>query len=275
MMLPPLPSFVLACQGSIALIIRALAGELPRNDYYDAWDALADPKGYKPSEPVRQWIHVKWQELMAPTVADEGQAVTTPGPACAPIPAIPAILAAQRAPVLAEPWMQPFLDEFAKHGIVVQAAKAGPVNLDTVLEYRKHDPEFARAYELAKDEFRGLIRSTIKGRGIDGWEEPVYGRMDRVVEGKVICETVVVGYIRKHDNRVLMRLAEAWLDEFAKKGEGTNINISNTASASASADARVEVSASPELLDKLQQRSLKQMKKKLERATRPRAGKST
>ena len=254
-MKPLLPAFVLACPATVTLILRVLSGELPRG-YYEAWDALADPNGYKPSEEVRIWVHTHWKELVPPVEAP-----------AALVPSIPSTLTIAHAPVLTEEWMQPFLAEYVRNGgVIIQAAKVALVHRDTVQAYRKHDREFARAFELAKEERRGLIRSKIKEVSIDGWEEPVYGRMDRVVEGKVITETVVVGSVRKFDNRGLLRSAEVELEEYAKgaQGAGTTVNVNANATASAAAQAS-SVAISAEMIADLQARNRRQLERQAQR----------
>ena len=259
--MPPLPAHVLACPGSVDLILRALRGELPQGNLYDAWDALPDPDGYKPTEEVRIWLHTNWRNLMPVQSADSKPAPAAAELACAQIPTVPTV---QHAPALSEDWMQPFLEEYVKcGGVVIQAAKAGPVHRDTVYEYIKHDPEFARAFLLAEEERKGIIRSTITRRAIDGWDEPVFGRMDRV-EGKfVITETVQVGTIRKTDNRLLMQLAASCCEEFAPKADGTSVTIHNNASASANASATVK--SGPAKLKNLQARLNKQLERQARR----------
>lgn len=259
--MPPLPAHVLACPRSVDLILRALRGELPHGNLYDAWDALPDPNAYKPTEEIRIWLHTNWRNLM-PVQSVESKAAPAPAELpCAQIPAIPAV---QHAPVPSKDWMQPFLDEYVRNGgVIIQAAKAGPVNRDTVTEYLKHDPEFARAFLLADEERKGVIRATIKNRAIDGWDEPVFGRMDRV-EGKfVITETVQVGTIRKTDNRLLMQLAASCCEESAPKADGTSVTIHNNASASANASATVK--SGPAKLKNLQPRLNKQLERQARR----------
>lgn len=90
--------------------------------------------------------------------------------------------------------------------------------------------------------------------------------MDRVEEGKVISETVVVGHIRKHDNKVLIRWAEACLEEFSKGKDGTQININNSATANALASTNVTIS--PDKLADLQARQKRQLEKQAAREER-------
>ena len=256
----PLPAHILACPGSVELILHALRGELPQTNLYDAWDALPDPNGYKPTEEVRIWLHLNWREIMPAAPTGQEQAADSPELSCAQIPTVPTVLAIARAPLLSEPWMKPFLEEYVQNGgVVIQAAKAGPIHRDTVYQYLKHDPEFARAFQEAEEERKGLIRSTIKRRAIDGWEEPVFGRVGKDQDG-------IVGYIRKHDNRVLIRWAEACLEEFAKKGDGTTVNVNASATANAEASANSGIVVSHEKLLALQARTRRALEKQVERA---------
>ena len=269
-----LPTFILACSPSVDLIFRALRGELPQNNYYDAWTALGEPAAseYQPSEEVRIWVQTHWKKLM-PAGAVTEETSDDAGSSCAPVPSIPSTLAIAPAPepVLSETWMQPFLAEYAKRGVIIQACKAGPVHRDTVQEYRKQDPEFARAFVLAKEAYRDRIRSTIRRRAIEGWKEPVYGRMDTVQDGKVITQTVIVGYIRKHDNRVLLRMAETELEEYATTAGGAKININNSATASASASAAAFVMPAA-VLQSVQERNRQQLEEQTARALKKATG---
>ena len=253
--MPPLPDYVLACPATMSLILRAQAGELARVSYHEAWDGLGREaaEAYHPSEQVEKWMRLNWPSLFPAAPDGAGVASVPVVESVAPVVFTP--------PILTEDWMQPFLDEYKVNGNITQASKAGPIHRKTVYEYLKHDPEFSRAFEEAEVEYKDTIRSTIKRRSIDGWEEPVFGRMDKVEGGKVICETVIVGYVRKHDNRLLIRMAESALEEYAKTKEGPNININNTASASAAA----AVLQAPEKLKSLQARKRRQLEKAAQR----------
>lgn len=103
----------------MTLLVRALAGELPRDDYFNAWETLADPDEYEPSEEVRVWMQLNWRALMLPAVMNASSVANFDELSDASIPTPPTVSAIARAPVLRENWMQPFLDEYVKNGGVV------------------------------------------------------------------------------------------------------------------------------------------------------------
>ena len=158
--------------------------------------------------------------------------------------------------------MQPFLDEYiANGGTIINAARVADIHRNTVGRYLNDDPEFARAFKEADEVRNDNIRATLKRIYIDGWEEPVFGRVDRVVDGKVLCETVIVGHVTRHDNKLLMRMAEANLEEYAKTAGGQSVTVNTSASAIATAAAAVAVQSAPAKLKGLQARKNRQLTK--------------
>lgn len=83
---------------------------------------------------------------------------------------------------------------------------------------RKKDPEFAAAIMEAKRLYTELIEGTIHCRAIDGWKEPVFGKIDKVYkdeDGNLVKEstTGVVGHVTKYDNKLLLAMAKRFMPD--------------------------------------------------------------
>ena len=136
------------------LVVAVGLGLLPATSYDDAWDALeaVSPDRYQPSVEVQDWLRANWREL------NGGESLeVNPVKIGVTEGEISQYFPPSRAH--ARPWMAPFLAEYIRNGgVILQAAKVALVNRDTVAEYRKHDPAFARAMVEADEERRRLAR---------------------------------------------------------------------------------------------------------------------
>lgn len=156
--MPPLPAIVLACPGTMGLMLRALSDELPRTGYFDAWEALEHPDGYEPTEEVRQWMQENWNELMPkaagntpPDLSKDGQALSEV------IPTTPTLTHARE---VWEDWMPIFFTAFVTTGgNVTKAAKAAGKHRDTFYEHHDNNRLFYAAYLVAKEESDGFGRA--------------------------------------------------------------------------------------------------------------------
>jgi hypothetical protein len=253
---PPLPSFVLACPATLALIVRAIAGELSRASFDRAWDGLGTKgaEDYCPSEETQNWIREHWSKLMP---GDEGKALL-PGSEQAVAEVNPATPTNTPAREVWEDWMPIFFATFvATGGNITKAAKAAGKSRDTFYEHRDRNPLFFAAYKAAKEEADDRLREALDDRGVVGWEEPVYGRVGKDQDGQI-------GTVRKFDSQVLRLLASVHLPEVraAKEAAGaTTVNVSASASASAHA-----VAATPAKLKGLQERKRKLLEKAARRS---------
>ena len=130
--------------------------------------------------------------------------------------------AAARAPLsvdYARPWMFAFLVAFAHGGNISTAAKVAKVARRTVYLARETDPVFAAGWEDALAEAQDRIRAEVDRRAIEGWEEPVFGRVGKDRDGQI-------GTIRKFDGSLLAKLAAAHCPEFRKDGAPeVNVNV--------------------------------------------------
>ena len=128
------------------------------------------------------------------------------------------------AVVYSRPWMARFLAEFALGCNIKDAAKVARVGRTTVHYAREQDAVFSAAFEAMREEAADRIRAEVSRRAIDGWEEPVFGRVGKDQDG-------IVGYVRKFDSALLARLAVAHCPEFRTKEQAAqtvNINITIT-----------------------------------------------
>ena len=89
-----------------------------------------------------------------------------------------------------------FLAELARHGIVVRAARAASPHsargcVMSFRDERGRDPEFASDWDEAMEQARGQVESELHRRAVEGYEEPVYQRGEKV------------GTVRKYSDRLL------------------------------------------------------------------------
>lgn len=103
-------------------------------------------------------------------------------------------MASKRFGEIRHPKKRAFLTAFAKVGTVTHAAEIAGVNRDTHRIWLQKDPEYAAAFERAKDAFADLLEKVALERATEGWEEPVFQG------GKE------VGRVRKFSNTLLIFL---------------------------------------------------------------------
>ncbi len=84
-----------------------------------------------------------------------------------------------------------FLNFIAEHGRVMDACKAAGVSSTTVRKHVETDPEFAEAYDHAKQEYADYVTSVVERRALEGTPEPIMGGKfkDQIVGHKVVYET--------------------------------------------------------------------------------------
>lgn len=88
----------------------------------------------------------------------------------------------QRKMKMTDERKQVFLDHLRQHGLVIQAAKAAspgsPIGCQqSFYDERGRNPEFAAAWEQAIEDSEEALLAELKRRGIDGYEEDVYGSL--------------------------------------------------------------------------------------------------
>lgn len=98
-----------------------------------------------------------------------------------------------------------FLAEYAKFGLLGQAARAADVSPETIRKYRRDIPEFAEMFDQALADFRESLEKEVHRRAVEGWDEPVYQKGE-------LC-----GTIRRHSDRMLELLAKRHIAEYRDK----------------------------------------------------------
>ncbi len=106
-----------------------------------------------------------------------------------------------------------FLTALAETGVITYACQAAEVGRTTQWEWRQASAEFRARFDEAMEEARDKIELEAHRRAVDGWEEPVFGLTQEVVEcgdgkRKVVSITAEVGRVRKYSDRLLERLLE-------------------------------------------------------------------
>lgn len=77
-------------------------------------------------------------------------------------------------------------------GRITKAAEFTGVSKGMHYYWLKHDPEYAAAYEIAKEQAADVLEAEVVRRAVEGVEEPVY------YQGKV------VGHVRRYSDNLLM-----------------------------------------------------------------------
>ncbi len=223
---------------------------LGANGYDDAWDALlATGEQYEPTSEVEMWMRENWgrETFESPSQTTDGEERL--------LTDISAISASSRAQARA--WMRPFLDFFIAEGTIAEACRlAGNIHHSTPEKAAKVDSAFADEFAIARQIVADGYRREWRRRAVEGWEEPVYGRVAKDQDGEV-------GTIRKFSDSLLARGLVAYCSEF-KPEETTTIN--NNVSASASAKTESMVVVSKEQLEKRQARQRKKLEHQVDRA---------
>jgi len=114
-----------------------------------------------------------------------------------------------------------FLVAYAETGMVLRSALTAGVCSKTILNECKRNETFAALYGDAKTFFNELIDTEIKRRAIDGWDEPVYQKGERVWEETFDPETGKI--LKDKDGKSVMhpavvkRFSDRLLEMMAKK----------------------------------------------------------
>ena len=106
-----------------------------------------------------------------------------------------------------------FLKELELHGVVARSARAASPHSKTgcvqsFYDERVRDEEFASAWDEAVAQAMGAIEHEVHRRGVEGYEEPVYG--GRYKEN-------VVGTVRKYSDRLLELRARAMIPAYRER----------------------------------------------------------
>jgi hypothetical protein len=121
-----------------------------------------------------------------------------------------------------------FVEHFSKTGRHEESANYAGVDYDTMLHWRKTNPDFTAAFQAADRRYKEKLRREIERRGVDGWLEPMYQGGERVLEptlddagnvqydadGRLVRRPASV---RKFSDRLLELLAKRQDPEFRER----------------------------------------------------------
>lgn len=95
----------------------------------------------------------------------------------------------QRARVL-------FLEALARRPFVSEAAAHAGIGRATAYKWRDEDPEFATAWDDALETALDAAEAEMWRRGVQGWDEPLIGRVDKDQDG-------IITHVRRHSDAML------------------------------------------------------------------------
>jgi hypothetical protein len=107
--------------------------------------------------------------------------------------------------ILAKKKLETFLKSLAFTGEKINSADAAGIPWSTLEKRIARDPGLRGRVDEAMSRFHERIESTVRGRGIEGWEEPVFWQGE------------VVGHVRKYSDRCLEMLAKRHIAEYRDK----------------------------------------------------------
>ncbi len=106
-----------------------------------------------------------------------------------------------------------FIELLSVYGVKYKCARAVGIAPMTFNDHMNKDPEFAELVDQAMEHFRGSLEETIIDRAVHGWIEPV------------VSAGVIVGYVKKFDNRLLELLLKRHIADFRDKQQ-MDVNVS-------------------------------------------------
>lgn len=107
-----------------------------------------------------------------------------------------------------------FLEVYAETGRLTFAAECAHACGQTVREHLAKDPEFAAAFEDAKQQFGDKLQAEINRRALEGVDEPVYNfRTNELVDT-----------VKKYSDRLLELASKRYVPEYRDKTTDININ---------------------------------------------------
>lgn len=96
-----------------------------------------------------------------------------------------------------------FLLELEKRGNITDACKAASITRrQTVYEWKAADQEFSDAWDAALDKAMDEAEAAAYRRGVEGWDEPVFGSLGNFCDGQV-------GTIHKYSDTMLTLVLKA------------------------------------------------------------------
>lgn len=114
-----------------------------------------------------------------------------------------------------------FLEEFARHGNISEAAREVGIDRTTVYLWKQRDAAFLEAFERAELDATEVLETEARRRAVEGWEEPVFGSLG---QGAGSGE---IGTVRKFSDTLLIfllkgRAPEKYRDRASLEHTGKN-----------------------------------------------------
>jgi hypothetical protein len=124
-----------------------------------------------------------------------------------------------------------FIEALRHEPNVSAAAAAASASRDVFYRLRADDVAFAALWDDALTEGADRLESVVWGRAVDGWEEPVYGRVAKDRDGQI-------GTVRKYDSSLAALLLKAHKPEKYRERQDVNLsgNVTTKAYVSISPD---------------------------------------
>lgn len=102
-----------------------------------------------------------------------------------------------------------YLEALADCGLVHTSCETSGVNYDALSKLRLHDKVFAEAFNTARRRHGEKWERAARSRGIDGWDEAVFGQKDG--------ETQQVGVKRRYSDRCFELGLKRFCPEYREK----------------------------------------------------------
>lgn len=95
-------------------------------------------------------------------------------------------------------WEKAFLAQLRLTGVVTTACNVAKIGRVTVYEHRQNDPEFARAWDEAREMAADRLEQEAIRRAVDGTNKPVFFQGEIVGFEKEYSDTLLVLLLKAH-----------------------------------------------------------------------------
>lgn len=120
-----------------------------------------------------------------------------------------------------------FLEGVRKGLTLTQAADLTPHPYRSFQTVRHRDKEFAEAWNQAVEESGYVVEAEALRRGIEGWLEPVVGKVAPGIDGHVLGPDGKPMFVRKFSDRTLEVLLKGRMSQYKEKGIEITNQIAN------------------------------------------------
>lgn len=122
-------------------------------------------------------------------------------------------------------WYATFLEHFAKNRSVTDACAEVGIHRSTFYAALARDQRFAEAAAWAKDESRDRVEKVAWERALDGWYEPVMGRVEHIEQGLVVGSMEPVATKFTYDAAMLRMILQGVAPEYrSNPGVAVQVN---------------------------------------------------